>query len=145
MNRQFYFADQEGMKKVDALRVNLERIGAGCIVEVHDTMVSSSNIESIFSHCDIIIEAFDIAEMKEMLATEVVTRWPGKPLILGSGMAGYGGSNEIRVRDLGENLYICGDESSEVSDELPAMGPRVGIVASMQANLAIEILMKMKA
>ncbi|MEZ5012156.1 MAG: hypothetical protein R2744_11490 [Bacteroidales bacterium] len=31
LNRQFYFADQEGMKKVDALRVNLERIGAGLL------------------------------------------------------------------------------------------------------------------
>ncbi|MEZ5012157.1 MAG: hypothetical protein R2744_11495 [Bacteroidales bacterium] len=66
------------------------------------------NIESIFSQCDIIIEAFDIAEMKKCAATGVVTRWPGKPLILGSGMAGYGGSNEIRVRDLGESLYLRG-------------------------------------
>lgn len=144
LNRQFYFADQAGMKKVDALRENLDRIGTGCTIQVYDTVVSRSNIESIFSNCDIIIEAFDSPEMKEMLAAEVLTRWPGKPLILGSGMAGYGSSNDIRAKDLGENLYICGDERSEVTDDLPAMGPRVGIVANMQANLAIEILMKME-
>ena len=143
LNRQFYFADQEGMKKVDALKVNLERIKSGSVIETHSMEVNSSNIESIFGGCDIIIEAFDTPAMKEMLVSEVLTRWPEKPLIIGSGMAGYGASNDIKVRDLGNNLYVCGDENSDVSDEMPAMGPRVGIVANMQANLAIEILMKM--
>lgn len=144
LNRQFYFADQVGMKKVSALKMNLDRIGSGSEVMVSDTEVNPSNIDSLFSSCDIIIEAFDRSDMKEMLAENVITMWPGRPLIMGSGMAGYGLTNQIRVRDLGDNLYVCGDESSEVSDNLPPMGPRVGIVASMQANLAIELLMKMK-
>jgi sulfur carrier protein ThiS adenylyltransferase len=38
-------------------------------------------------------------------------------------------------------LYICGDERSEIAENLPPLAPRVGIVANMQANLALEILL----
>jgi sulfur carrier protein ThiS adenylyltransferase len=38
---------------------------------------------------------------------------------------------------------VCGDESSEASENLPLMAPRVGIVANMQANVVLEILMKL--
>ena len=59
-------------------------------------------------------------------------------------MAGWGKMNTIRYRKIDDTLYVCGDESSEVSDDLPPMAPRVGIVANMQANVVVEILMKMK-
>jgi hypothetical protein len=39
-------------------------------------------------------------------------------------------------------LTICGDEVSEVSDTLPVLAPRVGLVAHMQANEVLEILLK---
>jgi len=38
-------------------------------------------------------------------------------------------------------LIICGDEISEVSDKLPVLAPRVGIVANIQANEVLEILL----
>ena len=69
---------------------------------------------------------------------------PGTPLVVGSGMAGWGRSEDISCRKIDETLYVCGDEFSEASDNLPPMAPRVGIVANMQANVVIEILMKMK-
>lgn len=144
LNRQFYFADQVGMKKTEALRMNLDRIGSNTRVDAFDIMLNPGNISTIFKDCQIIIEAFDRADMKEMLAETVLTCWPGRPLIMGSGMAGYGMSETLKVRDLGDNLYVCGDEQTEISDDLPPMAPRVGIVASMQANLAIELLMKME-
>lgn len=142
LNRQFYFADQLGSKKVDALKENLMRIGSRSRIEIYDLRIAAENIETIFSSCDVIVEAFDRADMKEMLAEKVLTIWPGRPLILGSGMAGYGSNDLLRTRDLGNNLYVCGDEESEISELNPPMGPRVGIVANMQANLVIEILMK---
>ncbi|MDD8013902.1 MAG: hypothetical protein PHX05_10525, partial [Acidobacteriota bacterium] len=46
----------------------------------------------------------------------------------------------LRTRRLG-NLFICGDEISEVSEEMPPLAPRVGIVACMQANQALEIVL----
>lgn len=141
LNRQFFFADQVGVKKVIALKENLSRTGSSTSTEVFDIVITPENIENLFGDCDVIVEAFDSAEMKEMITESVVSLWPGKPLILGSGLAGYGDSNKMRVRDLGDNLYLCGDESTIVSEQLPAMAPRVGIVAYMQANLTIELLM----
>lgn len=144
LNRQFYFADQVGMKKTDALKINLGRIGGGTEVELFNMMLDQGNISTVFQDCHIIIEAFDRADMKQMLAETLLTSWPGKPLIMGSGMAGWGMTDTLKVRDLGDNLYVCGDEQTEISDELPPMAPRVCIVASMQANLAVELLMKME-
>ena len=143
LNRQYYFSDQVGRKKVDALMDNLLRIREDVDIVSYDKVINEDNIEEIFKDCDIIVEAFDRSDMKEMLARKVIDLWPGRPLIIGSGMAGYGNTEKIRVRDLGDNLFSCGDEISEVSDDLPPLAPRVGIVASMQADLVIDILMKM--
>jgi sulfur carrier protein ThiS adenylyltransferase len=70
----------------------------------------------------------------------VTERFPDKFIIAASGLAGYGQNNALRTRRLG-SLFICGDESSEVSAELPPLAPRVGIVAAMQANQALEIIL----
>jgi sulfur carrier protein ThiS adenylyltransferase len=142
LNRQFFFIDQMGSKKVVALRGNIVRTGSNTAVEIFDVIVSPENVERIFGDCDIIVEAFDRSDMKLMLTEAVLTLWPGRPLILGSGLAGYGHTNEMRVRDMGDNLWVCGDESTEVSEEAPPMAPRVGIAANMQANLVIELLLK---
>jgi sulfur carrier protein ThiS adenylyltransferase len=90
------------------------------------------------------VEAFDKSEMKQMLIETVQLKMTVIPLIVGSGLAGWGSSETIRCRKIDDTLYICGDESSEVSENLPPMAPRVGMVANMQANVVIEILMKMK-
>ena len=90
------------------------------------------------------MEAFDRSEMKEMIIETVQMKMPGIPLVVGSGMAGWGKSETIRYRKIDDTLYICGDESSEVSENLPPLAPRVGMVANMQANVVVEILMKLK-
>jgi sulfur carrier protein ThiS adenylyltransferase len=140
LNRQFYFRDQLGMKKTDALAVNLRRIDPEITLEIHDLMLDRGNILSVFSACDVIVEAFDLAEQKQMLIETVLSLMPGKPLVVGLGMAGYGMNGSIHLRKEG-NLYICGDETSEVSDDLPPIAPRVGMVANMQANVVLEILL----
>jgi len=142
LNRQFFFIDQIGMKKVEALRINLNRIGAKTEIITHDLRLTHENIPVVFKGCDIIVEAFDKSEMKEMLIDSVHKHMPGVPLIIGSGLAGWGGNNDIGCRKVDDNLYICGDELLEVTDEVPPLAPRVNIVASMQANIVLEILLK---
>jgi len=142
LNRQYYFADQVGKMKTDALKENISRISKEVTVVTHNVRLDRSNIVDIFLGCDVIIEAFDNSEMKEMLIETIQTKMPGTPLIVGSGMAGWGKTNAITCRRIDDSLYVCGDEATEVSEELPPLAPRVGIVASMQANVAIEILMK---
>jgi len=109
-------------------------------VETHDIKLDADSVVSLFSECDAIVEAFDLAEMKKMVIETVMSEMPEKPIVTGLGMAGWGDSNSIRFRKEG-NLYICGDEKSEVSEENPPLAPRVGIVANMQANVVLEILL----
>jgi sulfur carrier protein ThiS adenylyltransferase len=142
LNRQFYFFDQIGMEKTKALRENLFKINPDIEVIVHHTVLNSENIPVIFAGCDVIVEAFDRSDMKEMLIGTVQTKMAGVTLVVGSGMAGWGKNESIRCRKIDEYLYVCGDESTEASDELPPLAPRVGIVSHMQANVVLEILMK---
>jgi sulfur carrier protein ThiS adenylyltransferase len=143
LNRQYYFVDQIGMPKVEALKQNIQRINPACTVETHQLKIDEGNIYSLFSNCSVIIEAFDLAETKKMLIETVLTQLPETHIISGSGMAGWGKTDEIRQRKI-EKLYLCGDEKSEISEENPPLAPRVGIVANMQANICLEILLKMK-
>ncbi len=140
LDRQYYFLDQVGQKKVLALRENIRKVNPGMIVEAHDLRLGADEVVRIFKNCQVIIEAFDRADMKLMIIETVTERFPDKFIIAGSGLAGYGANNALRTRRLG-NLFICGDEISEVTPALPPLAPRVGIVAAMQANQALEIVM----
>lgn len=144
LNRQYFFTDQVGQLKTIALKENITRINPNVFVIIHQKRLDRVNIPEIFSGCDVIVEAFDTADMKEMLIETVQIKMPGIPVVVGSGMAGWGKCETIRFRKIDETLFICGDESSEVSDNMPVMAPRVGMVANMQANVVIEILMKLK-
>ena len=140
LNRQYYFAGQIGMKKVAALKENIRKINPQVIVTAHDLLLDKENLVGIFSGCDVIVEAFDLAEMKEMIIETVQSQLPETPLVVGLGLAGWGDNNSLKSRQIG-NLYICGDEKRETSGSLPPLAPRVGIVANMQANQVMEILM----
>jgi sulfur carrier protein ThiS adenylyltransferase len=140
LNRQYFFRDQIGIKKVLALKENISRISTNVQVEIHDIKLNKQNIGSLFKDCNVIVEAFDLAEMKKMLIETCITQLPNIPVVIGSGMAGFGDSNSIKVRR-NENIYICGDEKTEISDKHLPLAPRVGIVANMQANTVLEILL----
>lgn len=144
LSRQYYFLDQTGKPKTDALKENLSRISKEITIVIYQEKLNSMNIPVIFSGCDIIVEAFDKPDMKEMLIETVNDKMPGIPLIIGSGVAGWGGNNSVKCRKIDENLYVCGDETSESCEELPPVAPKVGIVANMQANMAIDLLLKRK-
>jgi len=142
LSRQYYFMDQTGLPKTEALKDNILRIRPDATVLAFQEKLDRNNIPGIFSGCDVIVEAFDNAEMKEMLIEAVQELMPGTPLVVGSGLAGWGNNDTIRYRKIDDTLYVCGDELSEVSDEFPTLAPRVGMVANMQANVVLELLMK---
>jgi sulfur carrier protein ThiS adenylyltransferase len=144
LNRQFYFTDQTGRLKTDALKENIMRINPAVKVITHAVKLDENNIPEVFTGCDIIVEAFDRNDMKQMLIETVESVMPGIPVIIGSGLAGYGYNDSIRSRKIDDTLYVCGDESTTAGDELPPLAPRVGIVANMQANTVIDILMRKK-
>ncbi len=143
LNRQYFFRDQLGQKKVHALKENIAGINPEVKIITNDTKLNENNIVEIYKDCDVIVEAFDLAEMKKMLIETFLSELPEKKIVLGLGMAGYGKNNLIKFRQ-SENLYICGDEESEIADDNPPLAPRVGIVANMQANTVLEILLSNK-
>jgi len=143
LSRQYYFTGQVGMMKTIALKENISRVNPDVLVIAYQESLDKTNIPEIFLGCSVIVEAFDNADMKEMLVEAVHLKMPGIPLVVGSGVAGWGKTETLRCRKIDDTLYVCGDESSEVTENTPAIAPRVGIVANMQANVVIEILMKM--
>ncbi len=141
LNRQYFFYNQIGKKKVECLFENIQLINPIVKVEAHYIKLDSNNIIDIYKDCDVIVEAFDKAEMKQMIIEVVSEQLPQTPLVVGLGVAGWGKNELIHCRQL-DNLFICGDEGEETSDDLPPLAPRVGIVANMQANTVLDILLK---
>jgi len=143
LNRQYYFADQVGQYKVDILKENLLRINPNAEILIHRVKLDQNSIIELFHGVDVLVEAFDLSDQKELLIETALTNWPEKPLVAGLGLAGYGKSNDIKVKQF-DNLYICGDHITETNENNPPLGPRVGIVANLQANVVLEILLDRK-
>ena len=140
LNRQYFFFNQIGEKKSFTLKENIEKINPNIEVVAFDKKLDHKSIVEIYENCDVIVEAFDKAEMKQMIIETVLSEMPGKPIVSGLGVAGYGENDSIKTEKIGD-LYICGDRQKETSDDLPPLAPRVGIVANMQANQVLEILL----
>lgn len=139
LNRQFFFADQVGQKKTEALAENLRRIDPELELDFRDLRLTEENTPEVFAGCDVVVEAFDKADAKTMLIGALAGS--ETPVVAASGLAGFGKSNDIRVRKAGKNLYLVGDLVSGISSELAPASPRVGIAAAMEANTVVAILL----
>ena len=142
LHRQHYKASQIGMYKTDALADNLREIAPYISLEVHAERITEGNAVTILKDADIICEAFDDAECKAMLTNTVLSELPDKYLVAASGMAGMGVTNSIRTRRITSRFYLCGDETSEVSDGIGLVAPRVALCATHQAHTVLRILAK---
>ena len=141
LNRQHYFLDQLGHPKVYALRDTLARINPHVHVAACHLRLTPANVAEIFGAADVLVEAFDRADQKAMLVEAFAARFPDRPVVASSGMAGYGPSNSIATRRCGRNLYLCGDGSTAAAPGVGLMAPRVGIAAHHQANAVLRLLL----
>jgi sulfur carrier protein ThiS adenylyltransferase len=144
LNRQFYFIDQIGMAKTEAMSKIIEAINPYVNVISHRTELNRKNIPDIFRNVDVVVECFDRAEDKAMILEVVGESLPGTYIIGASGLAGYGDSNSIQTWRLGERIFIVGDLEKSAGRGLGLMAPRVGIAASHQANLVVALLIDPK-
>jgi len=140
LNRQHYFADQVGMKKTAALYQNLLRINPYVEATFHCLRITAANLAGLFGDAEILIEAFDEPEMKALTAQSWTKAYPGRFLVMGSGISGYGGNSAIQTTVHGR-LVICGDQKTPWTAEAGLTACRLGVVAQMQANAALEILL----
>ncbi len=141
LNRQQFFIDQIGLPKVYALRDTLTRINPNVRVTACHLRLNPANINEILGHAQVLVEAFDLAEQKVMLIETFAARFPDRPIVTGSGMAGYGPANTVQTQQVANNLYLCGDGSTAAAPGTGLMAPRVGVAAHHQANAVLRLLL----
>ena len=132
LNRQFFFQDQIGRPKVEALRENLQRIRPEIEVDAIVVRVDESNCKSLFGDCDLVVEAFDKAAAKKMLMEGLA----GDQLIVSaSGVAG-GSLDGIHWRRFGR-AHIVGDFVSDCAD-WPLFSHKVVTVANHMSAFILK-------
>lgn len=140
LNRQFYFSEQIGLKKIEALSQNLVKINPDLQITSYCQKLESNNILKIFESCEIVIEAFDQAEYKSLLVETLLPT--GKFIVSASGLAGFGNSDDIKTHHLKDNLVLIGDLRSEANRSLPPLSPRVNVAAAKQADAVLAHILK---
>lgn len=141
LNRQQYFVDQIGKAKVEAMDENLRRINPYVRNVLHKVVLDEKNIPEIFGGVNVLVEAFDTAEMKAVLANAMAGSCPGVPVVVASGVAGHGPSNTITTTKFSNNYYVVGDRVTEAAAGVGLMAPRVGVAAHHQANCVLRLLL----
>lgn len=134
LNRQFYFHDQIGRSKVEALKENLERIAPDLKLEIIDAKIEKDNIKKYFDDCDILVEAFDKKKYKKLLIEEFYSS--NKLIVSASGIADHD-IEGISTKKFKENIYIVGDFKKGI-EKYKTYSPKVMIVASIMANIVME-------
>ncbi len=140
LHRQQYKANQIGQYKTEALSENLKEIAPYIDLEIHTVRITEENAAYLLQGEDIICEAFDDAEAKAMLTNLVLEAMPDKYLVAASGMAGLGVGNAIQTRKITSKFYLCGDEVSDVQDDIGLVSSRVMLCAAHQAHTVLRIL-----
>lgn len=140
LHRQQYKAAQVGRCKTEALLENLREIAPYNKFQTHTVRITEENAKELLKEADVICEAFDNPEAKAMLVNTVLEKMPEKFLVAASGMAGFGSANAIKTRKVMKKFYLCGDEVSDVADDIGLVSARVMLCAAHQAHTVLRIL-----
>lgn len=139
LNRQAYFLEDLGRPKTAALSARLRAVSPEVGITARDLRLEPADVAPVFAEADLLLEAFDRAEDKRWLIEAWCRAFPDRPVVAASGVSGLGKTGSLRVRRSGM-LVMCGDGESDPDEGLCA--PRVAIVANMQANAAVELLVR---
>jgi sulfur carrier protein ThiS adenylyltransferase len=135
LNRQFYFSDQIGQAKAQALRKNLLAINPGLRIQAIVGEVTPENVRGLFSDRHVVIEAFDRPQAKAMLVADCLDR--DVFLVAASGLAGYGDADAIATHRIRDNFFMVGDLKRGIGPDMPPLAPRVAVAAAKQADLVL--------
>ena len=81
-----------------------------------------------------------LGKIKKCGSIPLLTRLPEKPVVSGSGMAGYGSANLIKTEKRFGHVYLCGDGTSDVADGLGLMAPRVAVCSAHEGTMVLRLL-----
>ena len=133
LNRQFYFYDQIGSFKVDALEHNLLRIAPDLTIEKAVLKLDAGNMAATFGECDAVVEGFDGMIAKKLLLENLAPVI--KLLVSASGVAGTDLSI-IEVRRMSA-CTIIGDFHTDAA-EANCHAPKVAVIAAMMADVLLS-------
>ena len=139
LNRQAYEVEQVGQRKTEALMYNIEKANPDTDVTAICQKLEPGMMSIPFEDVDVVVEALDSAETKAVFIEEFMLKFPGKPVIAASGVAGIGKSENIGIHKSG-NLFLIEDKDAPSSEDGILLAPRVGLFAYWQANVVLEIL-----
>lgn len=140
LNRQQYRIAQLGYPKPAALKEELLQFAPYCEITTHEEKLTEENIGEIIKE-PFVCEAFDAPEQKAILTNYILEHMPKTFLVGASGMAGYESSNTIKTRQVMERYYLCGDETSGITEHCGLMAPRVMLCAAHQANMILRLIL----
>ena len=132
LNRQFYFHDQIGRFKVEALMENLRRIRPEVRIEALVKRIVADNCLDLFSDCELIVEGFDSRADKKMLVEQLAG---SRVVVSACGIAGSD-CTTIRTRQLG-NCTIAGDFITDC-DEAPLYVHKEATVANYMTQCILQ-------
>ncbi len=135
LNRQFYFEDQIGYLKTEALAQNLRRIHAQLDLTLCPERVTAENLPRIFGECVIWVEAFDKPEAKKMFVEAALKL--GKPVVSASGLGGWGQADALTTTFPRPGWAVVGDQRTAAGAEHPPLSPRVGVAAAKEAAIVL--------
>lgn len=141
LNRQHFFLSDIGKYKTDALGDHLRAINPSVQLDIHTLLLSPDNLKNIFQKADMLVEALDLAESKSWLIRGWRRCFPDRYIIAGNGVAGFGASGKLHIEQAGR-IILCGDMQTDMDIGLSA--PRILLVAAMQANAVLELIMEGK-
>ena len=143
LNRQYYFVEDVGEYKAVALLKHLRAVNPYGDYQSRVVRLTEDNLAELVDTAPIICEALDKPETKALLVNGVLESFPDKFLVAASGLAGFGTSDSMQVRQITPHFYLCGDGSSSFLD-LPLCGARVGLCAAQEALTIARIILQME-
>lgn len=133
LNRQFYFHDQIGRPKVEALTENLCRIQPQLQIEALHTRIDRFNCRLLLDDCDLIVEGFDQTTDKKVLLEALGS---DRNVVSACGIAGSD-LTTIGNRRIG-NCWIVGDFTTDCADA-PLYAHKVGTVANHMSAFILQL------
>ena len=143
LNRQYYFVEDVGEYKAVALLKHLRAVNPYGDYQSRVVRLTQDNLAELVDTAPIVCEALDKPEAKALLVNGVLESFPDKFLVAASGLAGFGTSDSMQVRQITPHFYLCGDGSSSFLD-LPLCGARVGLCAAQEALTIARIILQME-
>ncbi len=136
LNRQQYYTAEIGLPKVVVLKKRLLDINPDANILTHQTKWHEGNAENFFKGFDFIVEAFDVTDWKYRFVQYYAPRFA--VIVSGVGMAGLSEKKPMTVKKM-DNVYICGDCSTDSAQGHPPMAPRVTQCAAMMAEIILDL------